>query len=84
MVIREFLEYLKETYPDAVLLDGLDDAITGVDTDGHVVYSYQRCCDVLIRDEGMTEEEAMEWIEYNTIRSLPYMGANRPVVMYER
>ena len=30
----------------------------------------------------MTAEDAIEWIEYNTIRSLPYAGENAPIVMY--
>lgn len=32
--------------------------------------------------DGITSEEAMEWIEYNTIRSLPYAGSSAPIIMY--
>ena len=24
--------------------------------------------------QGMTDEEAMEWVDYNTIRAIPYIG----------
>lgn len=30
----------------------------------------------------MTEEEAIEWIDFNTLRALPYLGEGAPVVMY--
>lgn len=30
-------------------------------------YSYQRAVDVLMQQEGMTHEEAVEWMEYNVI-----------------
>lgn len=30
----------------------------------------------------MTEDEACEWIDYNVIRGLPYMGENHPIVVY--
>lgn len=30
----------------------------------------------------MTDEEAIEWIDYNTIRAIPYMGEKAPIVMY--
>lgn len=30
----------------------------------------------------MTGEEAMEWVDYNTIRAIPYMGDKHPIIMY--
>lgn len=36
----------------------------------------------LVETDGMTEEEAVEFIDYNTIRSLPYAGEGAPVIMY--
>lgn len=29
------------------------------------------------------EIDAIEWIEYNTIRALPYAGDKAPVIVYE-
>lgn len=31
--------------------------------------------------EGVTEEEAIDFIDYNTIRSLPYFGEKAPIIM---
>ena len=41
----------------------------------------------LMNADGMSEEEAIEFIEYNTIRALPYAssladGALAPIIMY--
>jgi hypothetical protein len=35
-----------------------------------------------MEEEEFTEEEAIEWIDYNTIRALPYMGEKAPIIMY--
>ena len=31
--------------------------------------------------ENWPMEDATEWINYNTIRSLPYMGEDAPIIM---
>lgn len=36
----------------------------------------------LVEEDGMTPEEAYEFIDYNTIRALPYMGDMRPEICY--
>ena len=36
----------------------------------------------LVETKGFTYYEAVEWIEYNTIRALPYMGEDAPIIMY--
>jgi hypothetical protein len=36
----------------------------------------------LVKEEEWSVEEAMEWIDYNTIRALPYMGEGAPIIMY--
>lgn len=59
-----------------------DDALIGVSDDGRAIYDYDMMVEWLVNTEGFTYEEAMEWIDYNTIRALPYMGTNRPIVLY--
>ena len=51
--------------------------IIGVSEDGcHLIYSYEK----LVQDS----EENREWIEYNTIRTLPYMNQDFvPIVIHE-
>ena len=59
-----------------------DTALIGVTTDDRAVYDFDLMVQWLMDEEGCTEEEALEWIEYNTNRALPYMGADGPIVMY--
>ena len=68
-------------YDEAVLLDSFDGAVVGVTTDGRVVYDYDAMVQCLVDQDGMSEDEAIEFIEYNTVRSLPYVGEKAPIIM---
>ena len=59
-----------------------DAALVGVTEDGRAVYDYEKMVAALVEAEGLTEPEAAEWIDYNTIRALPYMGPEAPLIMY--
>lgn len=59
-----------------------DDALIGVSEDGRAIYDYEKMVEWLMEEEGLTDVEAVEWIEINTIRALPYMGADAPIIMY--
>ena len=37
----------------------------------------------LMKQDNMDETEAVEFIEYNTIRALPYVGDGAPIIMYK-
>lgn len=39
-----------------------------------LVYSYRKLVEIFVRVDGMTEEEAVEWVSYNTIRAIPYFA----------
>lgn len=60
-------------------------AIIGISTDGNIVYSYEKMVDYLIATDDMTYEDAVDWIDYDVIRSIPYiqkMGIV-PIIIYE-
>ena len=59
-----------------------DDALIGVSEDGRAIYDFEKMVDWLMKEEDWTDEEAVEWIEYNTIRALHYMGDGAPIIMY--
>ena len=59
-----------------------DTALIGVTQDDRAVYDYDLMVEWLMEDQGFTEEEAVDWIDYNTIRALPYMGADGPIVLH--
>ena len=74
------LENIIENYPDEEFLiaDGLDGAIIGVDAQNmRLIYSVNKCIEILIIDQLMTEEEAIEYFEFNVIGS--YMGEKTPI-----
>ena len=59
-----------------------DDALIGVTEDGRAVYDYEKMIEWLMNEEGWSDNEAVEWIETNTLRALPYMGEDAPIVIY--
>lgn len=71
-------------YEDVLIFSnpGYDDALIGVTEDNRAVYDYDKMVDWLCKNEGMSVEDATEWVDYNTIRALPYFGTSAPVVMY--
>lgn len=75
---------LNAGYEDVVYLTNYsyDDALIGISEDNRAVYDYNKMLKWLVETEKFTEEEAIEWIDYNTIRALPYMGEKAPIIMY--
>lgn len=72
--IEEELSFINE---QALLADGLDDALIGIDMRDYVaVYDVDKCVDILIETSGMTREEAEEYFEYNTLGA--YVGEYTP------
>ena len=59
-----------------------DDAIVGVDQEGRVIYDYDKMVASLMKQDNLTAEEAIEFIDFNTVRALPYAGAMAPIIMY--
>lgn len=74
-------EHLAEANPDALLADGLEDAIVGYTINTHIphvaVYDAAKCVEVLMKRDGMTHEEAQEYLEFNTYCC--YVGPNGPI-----
>lgn len=75
---------LEAGYEDVVILSDFsyDDALIGVSDDGRAVYDYDKMVAWLVETEGWSEDDAIEWIEYNTIRALPYLGDQAPIVIH--
>ena len=68
-------------YEDSILIDGYDDAIIGVTMDGAIVYDYYLMVAIMVERDGITSDEAAEYIDYNVIRACPYYDPS-PVVVY--
>jgi hypothetical protein len=65
------IEEMKEFAEGAIILDGLDEAIMGIAEEfgnGYrIVYSKSKIFGILMNRDGMTEEEAIEFYEYNIL-----------------
>lgn len=59
-----------------------DDALIGVSEDGRAIYDYDKMVEWLMNTEGWSYDEAVDWVNYNTIRALPYFGEGAPIIMY--
>lgn len=71
---------VEEQFEGALLADGFEDALLGLGTrftHPVAVYDYERCVRVLVERDGMTEEEAVEFLEFNTTGA--YVGESTPV-----
>lgn len=62
--------------------ESYDDALIGVSEDGRAIYDFDKMVDWLIEKYGWSDIESIEWIEFNTLRALPYMGSDAPIIMY--
>jgi len=73
------LDYIKEEYPEVMLMDGFEDCIIGIcERHGQepiVTYDKNKIIDKLIL-EDMTEEEALEFFYYNQIGA--WVGETTP------
>lgn len=85
MTLEELKSNLIDNGSENVLLfDNPDyaDAFIGLDTDNRAVYSYSKMKECLIK-ENMTEEEAIDFIDYNTIGSLNSSDISMPIIVYD-
>ncbi|MCQ2253992.1 MAG: helix-turn-helix domain-containing protein [Bacteroidaceae bacterium] len=86
LTIDSLKEWLCENdHEDTVVLESPDylSAIVGISEEGRLIYSYDKMVEHLMTAENMDAEEAMEFIDYNTIRALPYAGEMTPIVLYD-
>lgn len=66
----------------------LDEAIVGWDMMcGQVIYSYEKLIACYyeafdeVKDEDDRMMQAQEWVDYNVVRGVDYMGERRPIII---
>ena len=71
-------------HADSIVFDNpdYDDAIVGITDEGNVIYDFDLMVECLVKSDGISELEAIEFIEYNTIRAIPYAGEPAPIIMH--
>lgn len=74
-------EEISEINPDALLLDGFDEAIIGmaerINLGPVVAYDIEKILDIMIERDEMTYEEAMEFFDFNIQGA--WMGEFTPI-----
>lgn len=78
--VQDPFEDLMNANPESLLADGLEAAYLGYVINTHcrpvAVYDSNECVRIMMRD-GMTEEEAVQYLDLHTFCS--YTGANGPL-----
>lgn len=76
-------EFLQDVNPEALFLDGFDDAIVGT---SHrcaqprlVVYDHELMLRVLVERDGMDADEANEYLDFNVLGA--WVGEHTPIVL---
>ena len=77
------LDYLSELNPDMLVLPDFQEALIGYvercGSNALACYDIDKCIQILIERDGMTDEEALEYFSYNTLGA--YMGENTPMFL---
>ena len=80
MSIEEIKHYITQHNDEELFSDGFEDALIGVGVIFNrslATYDMRKCIDILMKRDDMTEEEAVEYFEFNVTGS--YVGENTPV-----
>ena len=79
--VKELIE--SYGYEDVIIFSNPDyaSAFVGITEDNRAVYDLDEMIGFLMSEDGITDIEAVEFIEYNTIRALSYMGERAPIIM---
>jgi len=73
---------LVDEFDGALLADGFEEALVGFGyrfSHPVAIYDYNRCIEVLMNRDGMTDEEAIEFFDFNV--SGAYVGESTPVFL---
>lgn len=84
--INEYVEDEElEEEETPLILDGAtyDNSIIGMSHDGRLVYSYSSMIREFQEENECSYEESREWVDYNTIRALPYAKGKAPIIIFD-
>ena len=82
--VSELREWVSDFNRDALFADGFDEAILGVaercSQPVLVLYDADKCIEILMREDGMTREDASEYFSFNVTGA--WMGENTPLFLW--
>lgn len=59
-------------------------SIIGLTVDDRAIYDMEQMIVDLMKEDKISYIDALEFIEYNTIRALPHMGKDAPIILYTK
>lgn len=67
-------------YEDTIVFENPDyaSAFIGVSADGRAIYDYNKMVDYLMQTDGMSYDDAVEFIDYNVVG---FGGKNMPIIL---
>lgn len=67
-------ELISEYCEESMLFDNpdFDNSIVGMTVDGNIIYDYDKMVQELVNDDNISYDDAIDFIEVNTIRGLEY------------
>lgn len=80
MTLKEKLE--DAGYENVLVMDEFDSAFIGMSHDDRAIYDYDKIVDSVMVNDGADYDDAVEYVDYNVIQSLPADGSG-PVVLYK-
>ena len=86
MTYDEIYAYADENNIPIKLFDNpsYPNSIIGISYDNRVIYDYDLMIEELMEEEDLSFEDALEFLEYNTLRALLYMGNDAPIILYTK
>ena len=79
-ISTERWEELMEVYDGCLMADGFEEALVGFGTRFNnpvTIYDLRKCFDILVRRDGMSQEEAEEYMDFNVLGA--YVGEETPI-----
>lgn len=86
MTYDEVVEYAEENNLLIPIFDNpkFPNSILGISYDNRVIYDMEQMITDLMGEDDISYIDALEFIEYNTLRIIPYMGENAPIILYTK
>lgn len=83
MINNKIRDFLNNEGFSCIILDNpsFDNSIIGFTTQDKLVYDFELMVEEYMKDYNVERTEAIEFLSYNTVRAIPYMGPNAPVVI---
>ena len=86
MTVKDIIDKIRDNgwSDDVIILDNYDfaDAFVGMTNENRAVYDYDKMVRWLINEAEISDIDAVDWIDYNVLRALPYMRDKAPIILY--